>query len=196
METEFVRTTPTELRRRLRGWREPLAEAVRRRVTNPFTRQPYEGWSWDPSPDVSVAPSSEDVPWPSIEMLGFEHVGVIALLAVVLPIDAPSLRRTMFPDAAELASDRRPALIGPEEGPWIWEVPPPLVAALAEMDANAIAAAGPRWAVALRDEVKRLDPTSVDLLEDGFYVDALARLAAFAREAVAAGEHVYEWVAD
>jgi hypothetical protein len=71
------------------------------------------------------APLRDELPLPTIEFEGFELFGVLALLNVLLPGDASSLRVPLFcPESKQVnAYERRPALIGPENGPWLWEVP-------------------------------------------------------------------------
>jgi hypothetical protein len=186
MRTDFFRATPRDLRRALPAWRTPLEHPVRTRVVNPFTRLVQDVWTWDPTPDVEVPPyASDDPPGPSIEMEGFENLAVPALLDVLLPTEASALRLRLFPQGGD---ERRPAMVGPTDGPWIWEVPSPVVKRLAELTTAQIDEVGPRWATSLRAE-------QMDLLDDAFYTDGLRRLAAFAREAVASGQALYEWVA-
>ncbi len=94
------------------------------------------------------------------------------------------------------AYERRPALIGPEGGPWLWEVPKPLVSRLGTMDEVEVIDAGPRWSTAFVAELQRLDPARGDVLDATFYTDALRRVCAFAKDALGYQQGLYEWVGD
>ena len=97
----------------------PSWQRVRRKIVNPFTGQPRE-------------------------VDGFEFFGVPPLLDVLLPKDAPGLRSQLFsPGSGQTnAYERKPAMVGPTDGPWVWEVPSPLVKRLAELTATEIDEAG------------------------------------------------------
>lgn len=197
MATDVFRAAPQVLRRALPGWKEPLPEPVKRQVRNPFTGQQQDVWSWDPTPDSAVSsPLPLAPPGRSIDMAGFDLFGTLALVSLLLPGDASALRRALFsPDSRQAnAYERKPALIGPAEGPWVWAIPTELTSRLAAMAEAEILKTGPRWAEGFRQEMKRLDPMSVDLLNDDFYTDGLRRLCAFAREASSLGETLFEWV--
>jgi hypothetical protein len=184
MPTDYVRTTPTALRQACRDWREPLAESILIERLNPFTRQNQTLPSWDPDPKAAAPSFVADPPGNSLEMDGFEGAGANALIRLFFAADAD----------ARIAVRRRPSLIGPEDGPWVLDVPASAIAHLAALTNAEVEAAGPRWAALVRAELKAIDPNSDDLLDDGFYGATLVRLATFAREAEAANENVYEWI--
>lgn len=196
MSTDVFRATPHALRLALPHWKEPLPAPVQRSVMNPFTRQLQALWSWDPEPTRVVGSVTPLLPpGPAIDLTGLEFRGVLALVDLFAPDDAPALRRALFaPDSNQgSAYERKPARIGPYDI-WVWAVPSFVTTRLATMSAAEVASEGPRWAAAFQREAARAVPGTIDLQADDFYADALGRLCALARDAAAAGESLFEWV--
>lgn len=171
--TSFFRATPEELRSAYPTWREPLEKARLISRINPFTREPEDSLSWDPTPLLQTHADGTDVPpEPSIDVRGLPELSVWRLIATVH-------------DASEEAQRRfeRPALIGPEQGPWIFEAPNGFVETLAALDDAGRARVAEAWARTEHDDYP-------DVTSWNEWVDALA---AFARDAVSEHRHVYMW---
>jgi hypothetical protein len=192
---DLIRTSQDELQKVFSGWRKPLAEPVNRTIRNPFTGMEQDVWSWDPEPNTAISPHAIVASaLTTIDYSGFELSGVNALIDVLLPDETRSLRASLFCPAANQthAFERKPALIGPEFN-FLWEVPAPLVSRLARVSEAGLPGLGAMWAVAFRTELRRLNPNAGDVLADAYYEESLRRVSAFAREAVASRQRVFEW---
>lgn len=186
--TDFFRATPEELRAAFTGWKEPLQTPVRRSGVNPFTKKPIEIVSWDPAPEREVHERGPvGPPSPSIDLKGLDFVELQMLCDVLLG-DGHEARGLLD----------RPPLIGPNDAPWVHELPAALVAQLAAVDAQRLGVEAQRWAElrrrdisSIRDEGARA--TMLRSHETERFVYALQMLATFARETVAEGRRMYMW---
>jgi hypothetical protein len=195
MGADLIRGTLDELERVFSGWRMPLVEPLKRTVRSPFTGLEHDVWSWDPEPNEVISPRAVAASTlTTIDYSGFELFGVNSLIDLLLPDETRSLRASLFcPDADQThAFERKPAVIGPEFN-FIWEVPAPLVSKLARVNEAELPQLGATWAVAFRTELRRLDPNAGDVLADAYYEESLRRMSAFARDAVASKQRVFEW---
>jgi hypothetical protein len=110
-------------------------------------------------------------------------------LIAILHDDSPQLRERFW----------RPALIGPDDGPWINELPPAFVKRLAALDESAAERIGQEWAMQERADIASIQArfTRDHMLahQDLAYWRAmLDRLAEFARAAIAEGRGMYMWM--
>lgn len=142
-----------------------------REVVNPSGGHTETVPCWDPehgkpTPEYAI----RDLPGPAIEMQDFEKLGIDALIPLLEGSNAHAV----------LAARQRPPLIHPEEGPWLFEVPPTVVEKLAALPEGEIATLGQRWAAVLR-------------ADEAVHVACLRRLVGFARETMTAGHRMYEW---
>jgi len=186
--TDFFATTESELRAYYPGWKLPLEQPIRIASKNPFTGESAEAVSWDPDPERPV----EDVgppgpPSPSIDLKGLGHTSVISLIGIVHDSSAQAEESFM-----------RLALIGPEEGPWINELPPAFVAKLAKLDGADRDRVAEAWTSAERADIAGIKDefTRNRMLADhdlGYWRGMLDELADFARTALSQGHRVYMW---
>jgi len=197
----FFRAAPAELRRTFRGWKEPLSQPVKRARSNPFTRTDEQVWSWDPS--EKPAHRLTDFHLPCTDMihdgLAFEGFAIIELSHVLLPTQvAETVERDLFPQGAAPFDARfaRPALVGPFDGPWIWQMPSALVTRLSTMTAAEILAAAPRWVSLNRESKERHHPGALfDDIDDAACAEFLRKLRDLGETALANDEGVYELLA-
>jgi hypothetical protein len=174
--TDFFRATEVELRAHYPGWKVPLAQPLRKPGINPFSKKPIEVLSWDPSPDKPVTASGPSrPPSPSIDLKGLGHTSVASLIAIVH-------------DPSKDIADRfyGGALLGPDDGPWVHELPAAFVAKLAALDAAALDTAAKRWT-----DVEAEDGSGTTYRQWRRVLDELAR---FARATVAERKNMYMWV--
>lgn len=174
--TDFFRATTEELRAAYPTWREPLEEARYVTRMNPYTREPEDSLSWDPTPLLALtAEGRTGPPEPSIDMKGLTELSVWRLIATV-------------DDASEEAQRRfeRPALIGPEQGPWIFEVPASFVEKMALLDDAGRARVTDAWA-----KTEQEDFPAVTVHE---WRDTLDTLAAFAQSTISEQRRMYMWI--
>lgn len=185
MSAVLVHTSRVSLLEACEGFREPLAHPVLHELRNPFTGKLVSMLTWDPKPNEPVVLSIEpEPPGALLDVFGFERVGVDAALRLLLPEHADAL----------LERRRRPVLIGPLEGPFVWEVPKELVERLATTPVRELGLLGSRYADLVRDERRKSDPLADDVLADDVYAATLEAIAEHAREAVAERHEMFEWL--
>jgi hypothetical protein len=187
--TDFFRLSKSELRSTFAAWKVPLDEPVRRPGVNPFTKQPIEVLSWDPDPQTLVEDSGPaGPPRPSIDMKGLGHEAVVSLI-----------KRVHDPSPETEAQFFRPALIGPDEGPWINELPPAFVSKLAALDDAAMARVAAEWSLEQRSDI---ETTKDDFTRQGllarrppaYWHEVALELRSFARATIAEDRRMYMWV--
>jgi hypothetical protein len=186
--TDIFRATEAELRAYYPTWRVPLEQPIRTTRFNPFVGKEMEVLSWDPAPREAIADDGQTgPPSPSIDMKGLD-LDTIATL-VGLGETAPAEVEALF---------LRGALLGPEEGPWVHEVPPSFVAKLVALDAEGMQALAEVWWRQLADAaVQARAAGRGPMFRENTLADwrgVLDILAAFARETVAEGRRMYVWV--
>jgi hypothetical protein len=167
----------------------PLDEPVRVRRTHPFTKQPIEVLEWDPNPEESVedrGPSA--LPGPAIDCKGLGPTSVASLIAIVH-------------NASKETEERfyRRALIGPETGPVILELPAAFVAKLAALDEAGRSRVAQEWSARERSDLEsipnRATREAMLARHDAAYWSAmLGELARFAEATVSEGRGMYMWL--
>ena len=185
MSAVLVHTSRVSLLEACEGFRPPLASPVLHEVRNPFTGKLVSMLTWDPKPNEPVVLSVEPgPPGATLDIFGFERVGVDA-----------AIRLLLSERASELAERRRrPVVIGPLEGPFVWEVPKELVERLAATPVRELGLLGSRYAELVRDERRKSDPTADDVLAPDVYAATLEAIAEHAREALAERQEIFEWL--
>lgn len=185
MSALLVHTTRDSLIAACEGFRKPLTSPVLHELRNPFTGKLVSILTWDPKPSEPVVLSVEpEPPGATLDVFGFERVGVDAALVLLLPEHASEL----------IERRRRPVLIGPLEGPFVWEVPTELVDRLATAPVRELGLLGSRYAELVRDERRKSDPAADDVLSTDVYAATLEAIAEHAREAVAERHEMFEWL--
>jgi hypothetical protein len=187
--TDFFRASESDLRATYREWKVPLDAHIRRQGLNPFTKEPVLMTSWDPNPEEIVEDrGAAGPPSPSIDMRGLGHTEVASLIAIVH-------------DASKEVEERfyRPALIGPEDGPWINELPMAFVAKLATLDDAVMTRVAEAWSGVQRADIEGIPNahTREHMLAartTPYWSEVLRELVTFARATVAEGKHMYMWV--
>lgn len=185
MSAVLVHTSRISLLEACEGFRKPLASPVLHELRNPFTGKLVSMLTWDPKPDEPVVLSVEpEPPGATLDVFGFERVGVDAAIRLLLPERASEL----------LERRRRPVLIGPLEGPFVWEVPKELVERLATTPVRELGPLGSPYAALVRDERRKGDPLADDVLAPDVYAATLEAIVEHAREAVAERHEMFEWL--
>lgn len=108
--------------------------------------------------------------WPGIDADGVDQAKLAILWAILSGDAACAERVEAFTPLAEVS----------EDGPWVFRVPPPLVAALAGIDVGRAPAVAATWARAEELELEDRAPDDVRRLLDG--LRGVARAAAVARK--------------
>jgi len=186
--TDFFAATESELRAYYPRWKIPLDQPIRISSKNPFTGELAEAVSWDPDPErpvENVGPLGP--PSPSIDLKGLGHTSVVSLIGIVHDSSAQAEESFM-----------RPVLIGPEEGPWLNELPPAVVAKLAKLDDADRQRVAEAWTAAEGADIAGIknEFTRDRMLADRdlrYWRGMLDELADFARTALARGQRVYMW---